>query len=368
MWQPAAEHQSSEDWIESTARLPIAFAQVREDPLVDLALVERLGRPARVLMIASGGETAALLSTLPLRELHLADMNAAQMNLTRLKLHLLKTADQEERLRLLGHQTMSAEERSHLLTARLAALNLPADSLGPLELVSRYGPDHCGRYEWLFARLRERLRPQAEAMDRLMRLREPAQQSELVTPETDLGKAIEAAFAETMDLSALVQIFGSEATANRAKPFATHFVDQTRDALSSFSAADNPFLHQIFLGKFLGPRWPWLDSERQDVLPKTMYSAIKMDQLLKSLPDNSYDLIHLSNILDWITPTEALGVLQNAFRCLASESLVVIRQLNSLVEIPALRCGFDWMPELAAQLHESDRSFFYRSLHIGMKR
>lgn len=367
MWQPGTEPQSDDDWVGSTASLPVAFAQVREDPLVDTQLVHHLDRPARVLMVASGGETAALLSTLPLLQLHLVDLNEAQLNLTRLKLQLLTTADTTERLRLLGHTMMPATDRSRELTERLADLELAADALGPQELVARYGPDHCGRYEWLFARLRNLLAERSDEIRSLMLLRDPIQQARLVAPGTDLGDAIEAGLGETMELSRLVQIFGPDATANRVQPFAKHFLDQTRKVLATMPANENPFLHQIFLGSFIGPLWPWLSTGRRESLPETRYSHATMDEVLQALPERSYELIHLSNILDWIKPTDARRVLGNAYRCLAPGGLVVIRQLNSRLDIPGTPSGFQWLRDLSDQLHQSDRSFFYRSLHIGMK-
>ena len=45
-------------WILEAKRLPLAFAQVREDPLIDLWVVNQLVTKAHVLMIASGGCTA----------------------------------------------------------------------------------------------------------------------------------------------------------------------------------------------------------------------------------------------------------------------------------------------------------------------
>lgn len=368
MWHPGSKGEASDAWVESTASLPVAFAQVREDPLIDYQLVRQLDRPARVLMIASGGETAALLSTLPLQALHLVDINEAQLSLTRLKLQLLQTADTGQRLALLGHAPMSPENRSGELSRRLADLGLSLESLGPPEWLARFGPDHCGRYEWLFARLRQLLDDCCERLQSLMQLEDPQQQSQLVAAGSDLGDRIDQAFAETMDLERLVKIFGSDATANRIQTFAQHFLKQTRQVLSTMPAAENPFLHQIFLGKFIGPLWPWLGCERQEGIPETEYTHGAMNEVLASQPDHSYDLIHLSNILDWIEPAIAGRMLHNACRCLTLGGLVVIRQLNSRLDIRGLPCGLQWLPELSDSLHSIDRSFFYRSLHVGMKR
>ena len=70
-------------------------------------------------MIASGGETAAMLSTLPIAELRLVDVNWSQLHLIRLKFQLLTTANRSERLQLLGHLPMDADRRSGELTRRM---------------------------------------------------------------------------------------------------------------------------------------------------------------------------------------------------------------------------------------------------------
>ena len=372
MWTPGTNSSSSGDWVRSTATLPIAFAQVREDPLIDQRVVEELlatssDRAPRVLMIASGGETAAWLAGLPLEYLHLVDINPYQLNLTRFKLQLLATESPERRMALLGHVAMATADRQSAVVHHLETIGLPADALGPLEWVSRFGPDHCGRYEWLFARLRDLLREHRDSIEALMQLDDPEQQAAVTAEGTELGDAIEAAFRETMDLKRLVQLFGPDATANRERSFASHFVDRTRQALARFPAAANPFLQEIFLGRFRGPTWPWLTASGPEKLPGVRYRCAAMSDVLAEMQDQSYELIHLSNILDWIHPLEAKQVLQNACRCLTPGGRVIIRQLNSRLAIPEIDCGLTWMAETASELHAADRSFFYRSLHLGTR-
>ncbi len=81
-----------------------------------------------------------------------------------------------------------------------------------------------------------------------------------------------------------------------------------------------------------------------------------------------YDFIHLSNILDWLSPEEARTTLDLAHTALRPGGWTLIRQLNSTLDIPRLGSGFDWHTEEAESLHACDRSFFYRALHLGRKR
>ena len=140
-------------WVPETARRPIAFAQVREDALLDRWVIEQLDDGVEVLMVASGGCTAAALAAAPrISRLHLVDPNPAQIALARLKLRLLATTGTSERLSILGHAAMPVAERQRRLARELQALDLPADALGPPELLAEAGPDHAGRYEVLFAK------------------------------------------------------------------------------------------------------------------------------------------------------------------------------------------------------------------------
>lgn len=72
-------HSATPDaWALEAAKLPLAFAQVREDPRLDVELAETLPAGAVVVMIASGGETLVQLARLPVKRIHAVDMNPAQ--------------------------------------------------------------------------------------------------------------------------------------------------------------------------------------------------------------------------------------------------------------------------------------------------
>src|SRR5262249_18041697 len=159
---------------------------------LDREVIERLPGAARVLMVASGGCTAALLASSPkVVRLHLVDTNPAQLALTRLKLHLLSHEAPPERLALLGHAPVAARERQRRGTSLLRSLGLRGDSLGPVDLWAEVGPDHAGRYERLFAHLRRDLHDHAADLESLLLLRDPDEQARRVRPNTDLGRALD---------------------------------------------------------------------------------------------------------------------------------------------------------------------------------
>ncbi len=353
------------DWVSQAPQLPLAFAQVREDPALDARIADHLPENARVCMIASGGCTAALLVTHPrVALLQCVDANPAQLALTKLKCRLLRQP-QSERLRLLGHDTLAAHERSSALAQHFAELDLPADCLGPLALVSQLGPDHVGRYERCFAQIAAKLQREHAAMHALLRLANPHAQSDLVQPGSPLGRLIDATFDDVLALPNLVALFGTEATKNPVEPFSRHFARRLRWVLSTQPALSNPWLWQMLLGK--NPpeqRYPWLDLPAQKPRAELRFQQSFMTAALAD--GSTWDFIHLSNILDWLTPHEATRTLDQAFNALNPGGFVFIRQLNSSLDIRAAGPRFHWSPQADAW-HAEDRSFFYRQLHLGQK-
>jgi S-adenosylmethionine-diacylglycerol 3-amino-3-carboxypropyl transferase len=61
-------------------------------------------------------------------------------------------------------------------------------------------------------------------------------------------------------------------------------------------------------------------------------------------------------------------MLETAWRALRRGGCVLVRQLNSSLDVRALGSGFEWDVEGSRAMHERDRSFFYRALHLGFKR
>ncbi|BBX98826.1 DUF3419 family protein [Mycobacterium lacus] len=360
------------EWVTRARRLPVAFAQVREDALQDVWLASRQhrtrGEALRIALTASGGCTAATLAASPgVGLLHLVDANPAQLALARLKLYLLETASSPERMRLLGHTPMPAAQRHTALESVFAALNLEPDALGPVQEVATQGPDFCGRYEWLFAALRHELAEWRDELDGVLALRNPVEQSRLVAPDTALGEALDRAYDAAFDLDILVELFGEGATANRVEPFARHFARRTRHLLATQPAADNPYLWQLLAGRYPSVTVPWLAQESPVLrLPEVTFAQDTMDEALAAVPPGGFDIVHLSNILDWLSPAQARVTLERAWQALRPGGIVVVRQLNSTLDVRGCGPEFRWDP-VAEELHDRDRSFFYRALHVGAR-
>lgn len=358
---------SNRNWVEEAAAMPVAFSQVREDALVDESVVLGLGENVDVLMIASGGCTAALLASMPqVRRLHLVDPNPAQLALCRLKLRLLKYARPVQRLALLGHRPMREEERSSRLRNLLSDLMLPRDALGPFRTVVAMGPDHVGRYERVFRALQLSLGGSARELHAA--LRSSGANRGAFASDTDLGRTLDEALEQVMSLSNLVRLFGKDATSNPEKPFHIHFADRIRWIMENGQADTNPYLWQMLTGTYPQDRFaPWLTRQAMARSPDITESCSRMEQAL-ARERGAYDFIHLSNILDWLSPEDAEKTLDLAAGALRPSGRVLIRQLNSTLDIRGAGQMFEWLNAASNELWRRDRSFFYRALHLGRTR
>jgi S-adenosylmethionine-diacylglycerol 3-amino-3-carboxypropyl transferase len=355
------------NWVREAAGLPLAFAQVREDALQDLSLVESLREGAAVLLVASGGCTAAALAANPrVARIRLVDPNSAQLALCRLKLRLLEGTPSQDRLAFLGHAPLEAAAREAALAPLWSELGLEPNALGPWAETCSAGPDAMGRYERTFAALRAQLAADVDPLNALLRLSNPDEQAARIAG-TSLGAAIDEAWRVVFDLPILVALFGEGATANRAVDFSAHFAARTRHVLSTLPAATNPYLWQVFAGAY-PPGHPvtWLELPCPTRLADVTFEQASMNE---ALADDSerFDLIHLSNILDWLTPDAAEETLARTWERLAPGGVVIVRQLNSTLDVRAAGSRFAWDLDTAARLHAGDRSFFYRELHVGRR-
>jgi S-adenosylmethionine-diacylglycerol 3-amino-3-carboxypropyl transferase len=171
-----------------------------------------------------------------------------------------------------------------------------------------------------------------------------------------------------MSLPVLVRLFGDAATRNRVEPFARHFARRTRHALATLPAADNPYLWQVLAGRYPpGAPIPWLAAAAPQRFPEVTWANALMADALPAAC-GPFDLVHLSNVLDWLTPAQAAATLELAAAALRPGGLVLVRQLNSTLDVPASGRPFDWLADEAAALHAADRSYFYRGLHLGRRR
>jgi S-adenosylmethionine-diacylglycerol 3-amino-3-carboxypropyl transferase len=263
---------------------------------------------------------------------------------------------------------MTFFDRADRLTDELKAMGLPEHALGELGEVAVLSPDFAGRYEECFAELQRELHAHRAELAAALRLSDPAEQARRVAPATPLGRRLDEALDSVMSLPNLVALFGEGATRNPVEPFSRHFARRIRHCFATLPAATNPFLWQMLAGRYPeGHPAEWFTLPSPARIPEITWQQAFMADALRERRD-AFDVVHLSNILDWLSPEEATATLEVAARALRPGGQVVIRQLNSTLDIPGSGPMFEWDEATARELHARDRSFFYRALHLGRKR
>ncbi|MBX3274887.1 MAG: DUF3419 family protein [Sandaracinaceae bacterium] len=345
----------------------LAFAQVREDPWLDASVARdvarRLGRPARVLIVASGGCTAlGLLALEEVERVVAIDASAAQLHWVELRREAMARLPIEAQLVLLGAVEATPQARRAAYEALRPHLSPPVraryDAAAP-EIEA--GLLQAGRFEALFRELAAAL-----AGAGLRPLEQPR--------EAIASPRFREVFERVFERGALAERFGPAAVDySMDRDFGEHFADVFARALARWPAGENYFLHQALEGRYLDrpdglP--PALTREAQAAarargLDRLELVHARFDEALDAL-GGPFDLVQTSNISDWM-PVDALERLLERVRArLAPGGAVLARRLNGdhrLADVVGRVLEVD--AAASAALLASDRSFFYREVVVA---
>lgn len=364
----------------------IAFSQVREDPNIELQVIDRLtasqAHPLRVLMVASGGCTAlSLLSRPAIARIDAVDANMAQLHLVELRRQAVMHLSLDDQLNLMGsglnlqdsqgfarrNLGLYEQVRSHLPEATQTYWDQHSDQIA-------FGVNQVGRFEQLFQDLAARfaaigLKP---LDDPLTAIHHPQWHS---------------LFEAVFDRKKLIQTFG-EAAVNYSmdRSFGDHFADVFAKALTRFVPKENYFLSQVWDGRYTTDTNgvpPYLQSATQAKIRSLDVNRLKLhhgpfaDKLWdwtnaesqENPQGNQFDLIQFSNISDWMPVQDLHAMMTQMVKILAPGGAIIGRRLNGdhhLATIMAEHVAVDHT--FSQQLLEGDRSFFYREVVVGLKR
>ncbi len=317
----------------------VQFAVVREDPMVEAELI-RLTRARNVLLVASGGCTALTLQALfPDLRITLFDFNPAQLERLREKMSALRDIDEARRHR-----------RFNIGTSDPRGLN------------------QNGNFESLFRGLRAFIFDLvADEAEIRMLFQEKGRRSN-VSEVLFSSKYWRVAFDLYFSDSLLNAMFGPSATQHaETGSYPRYFQTLFEKGLTSAKAFDNYFLHHVFLGYYL--QHP-ASLPYYLLAPPTDYRFQMVEGTLDQVPElQNFDLISLSNIMDWMPLAEIttlVGHLQNEMKSGAS---VLYRQLNNYTDLSTyFGNSFEFNEALGAQFQSIERSLFYSSVHVGKRR
>ena len=327
---------SSEDYFsddEEMLNSPYYFAQVREDPTVEInAYNNELKNPADILMITSGGDTVLALATkTKCKSITAIDMNIHQNEIARLKMSLLLSKKPIEKIEQI--LSFGFHEPALLLT-ELRSNELMSDEsfyywYGK-EKYLRYGINRSGRYEILFKKFAD------HNFD-----------------------------PDWFDTSTLTWVFGGKAVKfSTKKGFDKHFADVMKTYRQKYPDPEsNYFYYQIMYGyypKNLKP--PYLTPNTSLNPNKIKFLTDDFVGFLITAKDQSYDMVQTSNITDWMPLETVERLVKDIHRVLRPGGVVVMRRLISDNELkPVVEKLFTIKPGY------HDDSEFYTELMIGIK-
>jgi len=312
----------------------LKFAVVREDPQIELDLVARFA-PASVLTVASGGCTAfALLAARDDLAVTAFDLNPTQLEHAGRRLAAIRAGD----------------------TARLGVAHDHPDDL-----------HECGAFEGLFrvwrTFLREFVAPPA-AWERLFDPTTTAAEHRDLYALVTGAPYWPASFTTAFNDGLLHAMFGPAAT-QHAVPgsYPGYFQRRLEDGLGRPDAARNPFLQHLLLGRYRAEDAPAFLQCRTLAAPRWVLGS------LEDVGDlGAYDLVSLSNVLDWSDDTLAAAWMTR-LRALRRGSVVVVRQLNNQRDLTRF-LGEDFVLDTALgdALTARERALFYERVLVAVRR
>jgi S-adenosylmethionine-diacylglycerol 3-amino-3-carboxypropyl transferase len=323
---------------------PIQFAVVREDPEIERAGVE-ISNAKRALLVASGGCTAFCLRVWrPDLAITLIDPNPAQLDLVRRKAALLGDTS--------------------LTPASVAGRRLYGIGQDFPESLTQ-----CGNFESLFRQLRSLLFEFVATREEWERHFEAGgrdlERVDRFLANPYWGVAFESFFADAM----LETMFTTAATRHAVKgSYPRYFRERFESGLRRPDAGNNYFLHHVLLGCYREDSSAWPEYLREP--PRVDGFEYRNARLEEVADFSAYDLIALSNVMDWMDGGAIDLLATNLVRTANSGTIVIWRQLNNATDHErrlAPRFEFDSHRELAARLLAADRSLFYSSIHIGRR-
>jgi S-adenosylmethionine-diacylglycerol 3-amino-3-carboxypropyl transferase len=359
-------------------RSPLQFAVQREDPRLEERLLDSLGKaPKRLFAITAAGDTLLQLSAREdLTELVGADVDARQTAWARFKLAAAATLNRKDFCRALGVSQIDAGVREQLIGKVLGAL--PADDRAFLKSERAFfsnGAFDDGTFERVFACWRsfvERFVAPEEHIqaffDGAGDVREEMLKSELWPISFELF----------FHQSLLQALFGPDAI-QHAPPgsFSRYFRARFEWAFKQADAGANPYFSHVLRGRYgaldgTAAVPDFLQAGRFEKLAKSVGKVScntgRVSEVLAAKP-GPYQLIQLSNILDWLSEQESEALAQPVLDNLAPGGLLLVRQLNNVRPLPTVWMRqLDFDPGLERSLHAADRSFFYSAVRIGRKK
>ena len=345
----------------------IRYASVWEDADVLLRALAPVAAGGRLLSIASAGDNALALLTLDPAEVVAVDLNPVQLACVELRIAAFRALEHEDLLRFLGVEPST--ERMARYTSLRGDMSGDARAFWDAhpEWIER-GAIHVGKFERYFGVFRERVLPLVHSRARVTRLRAPGDRA-----------AREAFYRDVWDTRRwrlVFRVFFSRFVMGRLGrdpaffdhvegTVGEHILARTRYALTALDTATNPYLTYILTGNFAREALPaYLRPENFGAI-RDRLDRVRLLRAPAEQTPGPFDGFNLSDIFEYMSPDEherAYGALVGHAR--PGGRLVYWNMLAPRACPPSLRQRVRPLDELAAELHATDRAWFYQALRV----
>ena len=325
------------------------FAQVREDPALELAALTPSGR-GRIVVVSSGGCTALSLLAAGATEVVGVDLNATQNHVVELKASALRALSYDVVVGFLGGAPMdAASRRKSYREAVRPLLSASAQSYwdGHLGLLAR-GVIRSGVTErfvdalWRIIRLTVHGRRRC---DELLACRTLAEQR-LYYDRTWNSRRWRAFFEIALNRFVFSKTYDPAFFAQIENPsFAKHFHRIWEIGLTEVPVSTNYFLAQMITGYYptgAADRAlpPYLTQSGARSIASRPSGALKLvdggfGDYLRQCPAGSVDGFVLSNICEWLTPPQTDELFAEIVRTAAPGARLVFRNFVGWTEVPS---------------------------------
>jgi S-adenosylmethionine-diacylglycerol 3-amino-3-carboxypropyl transferase len=323
----------------------LVFAQVREDPRVEIAALAPRAND-RVVVVTSGGCTALSLLAAGAGEVHAVDLNRAQNHLADLKLAAVRGLERRAAIAFLGGLPAQGDERVAAYDDVRSELTPAARSYWDRRHSAiRRGVLNAGaseRFIGLVAWLVRHVVQTPDRVERLLACRTLDEQRALFAREWNTRRW-RWLFEALLNRWAMSRAYDPAFFAHVGRAhFAEHFRRLAEHALTEVPVADNYFLHHMLTGRYPVDHPdgvpPYLSERGTRVLASIRRRLTLVDgsvsTYLRVLPDRSVNGIALSNVAEWMTPPAIRALFAEVERVAAPGARVVFRNFVGWTEVP----------------------------------
>ncbi len=352
------------------------FAQVREDPLVELSLMAS-DRPRSVVTIASGGCTALSLLTDEVERVVAVDLNPFQTALVELRRAALGALDRDAYLRFVGEQ--HCERRLATYRALAAELSAPARALwdARTELVQA-GVQHAGVTERFYRFVGGNLRHSVcdEAVWRELLTASDIDSQQALAENHFRGPRWETALRVLLSKTSHLAFFPAFMFEQAAEhDFGAFFDAQFARELRCKPLCGNYFLSQLLYGSYLldqpGGTPPYLSvdgyQQARRNLQKLEIVCAPLGQWLANA--RNIDAFFLSNVFDWADAERREQIASAVVTAGHPGSRVLFRHMLARPTLPpTFQARLELCPDSTESLLRHERSMSYRAICSGKLR